>query len=377
MSRMSLLTLARPPTSSQVTFGIFGAPMLSEYAERAFSSAELKSSEVSATPAFAMSLKVGAVIVPSVGVASSSTRSAAAARARRTRSTRSLATSAAVWTARERRETSGEMMSEAVRLRRIARRSGSAGACDGAADCYSDGETGRVARRTDLDSDLLLEEAKDACGDFLDVRCRRNDHNRVTACLPAVADRREAVSKDRRHGRFCERSTSSIISILDSHSPRIDCEAGATKLTLPGLHRLTLPRERLDVPQHQHDGRTRERLVNRERPQPPLSLGVALAQEVKAVEFEQADARPARDGPDERAFAASSGALEEDGEREDVGRGARSEGREEEVVQPRSRGRGAEKRVGRKRDGERRLCVHEIVRRASNEESGTCSRTNP
>jgi hypothetical protein len=30
VSRMSLFTLARPPTSSQVTFGILGAPMLSE-----------------------------------------------------------------------------------------------------------------------------------------------------------------------------------------------------------------------------------------------------------------------------------------------------------------------------------------------------------
>ena len=40
---MSLLTLARPPTSSQATLGIFGAPVVSEYEARMFASAISKS----------------------------------------------------------------------------------------------------------------------------------------------------------------------------------------------------------------------------------------------------------------------------------------------------------------------------------------------
>lgn len=50
VSRMSVLTLASPPTSSHVTFGILGAPILSEYAERAVSRAREKSAAVRATP---------------------------------------------------------------------------------------------------------------------------------------------------------------------------------------------------------------------------------------------------------------------------------------------------------------------------------------
>jgi hypothetical protein len=49
---MSDFTVANPPTSSQDTLGIFGAPMLSEYAILAFSSAVSKSAAVTATPAF-------------------------------------------------------------------------------------------------------------------------------------------------------------------------------------------------------------------------------------------------------------------------------------------------------------------------------------
>jgi hypothetical protein len=49
---MSDFTAANPPTSSQDTLGILGAPMLSEYAILAFSSAVSKSAAVTATPAF-------------------------------------------------------------------------------------------------------------------------------------------------------------------------------------------------------------------------------------------------------------------------------------------------------------------------------------
>ena len=43
VSNISDLTWAKPPTSSQVTLGIFGAPMLSEYESLAFSRAMSKS----------------------------------------------------------------------------------------------------------------------------------------------------------------------------------------------------------------------------------------------------------------------------------------------------------------------------------------------
>ena len=43
VSNMSDLTWANPPTSSQVTLGIFGAPMLSEYESLAFPRATSKS----------------------------------------------------------------------------------------------------------------------------------------------------------------------------------------------------------------------------------------------------------------------------------------------------------------------------------------------
>lgn len=59
MSRMSLLTCANPPTSSHETFGILGAPMLSEYAARAVSSADSKSCAVSGMVANARSCAVG------------------------------------------------------------------------------------------------------------------------------------------------------------------------------------------------------------------------------------------------------------------------------------------------------------------------------
>ena len=120
---MSLLTAASPPTSSQVTDGILGAPMLSEYALLALSSAALKSLAVSATPACVRSSSVHSN-------EAASARSVAELRARRTRSTRSAATRAAVWIASARRETSGATVEREVRERRMARRSGSPGACD-------------------------------------------------------------------------------------------------------------------------------------------------------------------------------------------------------------------------------------------------------
>ena len=43
VSNMSDLTWANPPTSSQVTLGIFGAPMLSEYESLTFPRATSKS----------------------------------------------------------------------------------------------------------------------------------------------------------------------------------------------------------------------------------------------------------------------------------------------------------------------------------------------
>lgn len=51
VSKISRFTFARPPTSSQDTFGIFGAPMLSEYEARASPNAISKSALVNWIPA--------------------------------------------------------------------------------------------------------------------------------------------------------------------------------------------------------------------------------------------------------------------------------------------------------------------------------------
>ena len=109
VSNMSDLTWAKPPTSSQVTLGIFGAPMLSEYESLAFPRAISKSLAVMDTEE-RVDESFFKVLGPHFSYTSSSnlndsyamfiTRSTDAALARATRSYRSPASRAAVWVAR-------------------------------------------------------------------------------------------------------------------------------------------------------------------------------------------------------------------------------------------------------------------------------------
>lgn len=136
VSRISALTWARPPTSSQETEGIFGAPMLSEYDARAFPSANSKSEAVMEIPAEKTSYIVP--LLPDYQRESAKLKMCThcsfvdrridAAFARATRSTRSAATSAAVCTARSLTDTSGASVQSAKMDRRISCRSNSPGA---------------------------------------------------------------------------------------------------------------------------------------------------------------------------------------------------------------------------------------------------------
>ena len=111
VSNMSDLTWAKPPTSSQVTLGIFGAPMLSEYESLAFPKATSKSLVVIDTeerddesffkvlgPQFQLYGFKEVLQINSYAVFIA--RSMDATLARATRSRKSPASRAAVWIAR-------------------------------------------------------------------------------------------------------------------------------------------------------------------------------------------------------------------------------------------------------------------------------------
>ena len=111
VSNISDLTWAKPPTSSQVTLGIFGAPMLSEYESLAFPRATSKSLVVMDMeekddkssfkvlgPSFQLYRFNGLLQIDSYAVFIA--RSMDAALARATRSCKSPASRAAVWIAR-------------------------------------------------------------------------------------------------------------------------------------------------------------------------------------------------------------------------------------------------------------------------------------
>ena len=111
VSNISDLTWANPPTSSQVTLGIFGAPMLSEYESLAFPRATSKSTVVMDTEVRddKSSFKVLGPpfqlygfneLLQNDSYAMFIARSMDAALARATRSRKSPASRAAVWNAR-------------------------------------------------------------------------------------------------------------------------------------------------------------------------------------------------------------------------------------------------------------------------------------
>lgn len=132
MSRMSDLTCASPPTSSQVTVGIRGAPMASEYDARALFRATSKSLAVSGIFDWSalglLNVQLADMSKNDVTDVILGTFSKETCRARATRLARSEATKAAVCVAIEAKETSGASIAPSNKAFSISYLSASLGA---------------------------------------------------------------------------------------------------------------------------------------------------------------------------------------------------------------------------------------------------------